>query len=151
VTTPKGTQALEGCVMSFAYWNPAIRTQAKLLNAQSGKLEAVQVSRAGSGTVEVRGQPVAGHALAHCDRRAAHRRLVFGAGRMAGARFDREREPKAQLPAQVTGLCIVFLLAWLFQGPAPKALPGDSPGQAAFSCRAYKAKTCKTAMPKGKR
>lgn len=59
VTTPKGTQAVEGCVMSFAYWNPAIRTQARLLNAQSGKLEAVQVSRAGSGTVEVRGQPVA--------------------------------------------------------------------------------------------
>ncbi|MEZ2296560.1 DUF6134 family protein [Variovorax sp. RCC_210] len=59
VTTPKGTQSLEGCVMSFAYWNPAIRTQDKLLNAQSGKFEAVQVSRAGSGTVEVRGQPVA--------------------------------------------------------------------------------------------
>jgi hypothetical protein len=58
VTTPKGTRALEGCVMSFAYWNPAIRTQDKLLNAQSGKLEAVQVSRAGSGTVEVRGQQV---------------------------------------------------------------------------------------------
>lgn len=59
VATPKGTQSVEGCVMSFAYWNPSIRTQDKLLNAQNGKLEAVQVSRAGSGTVEVRGQPVA--------------------------------------------------------------------------------------------
>ncbi|MGJ7573010.1 DUF6134 family protein [Variovorax sp. RB2P76] len=59
VTTPKGTQSLEGCVMSFAYWNPAIRTQDKLLNAQSGKFEAVKVSRAGNGTVEVRGQQVA--------------------------------------------------------------------------------------------
>ena len=59
VTTPKGTQSLEGCVMSFAYWNPAIRTQDKLLNSQSGKFEAVKVSRAGNGTVEVRGQQVA--------------------------------------------------------------------------------------------
>uniref|UniRef100_UPI000D3D0455 DUF6134 family protein n=1 Tax=unclassified Variovorax TaxID=663243 RepID=UPI000D3D0455 len=59
VTTPKGTRSVDGCVMSFAYWNPAIRTQGRLLNAQSGKLEAVQVSRAGSGTLEVRGQQVA--------------------------------------------------------------------------------------------
>jgi len=59
VTTAKGTQSLDGCVMSFAYWNPAIRKQERLLNSQSGKVEAVQVSRAGSGTVEVRGQPVA--------------------------------------------------------------------------------------------
>ncbi|MDH6168459.1 hypothetical protein M2282_003612 [Variovorax boronicumulans] len=60
VTTAKGTQSLDGCLMSFAYWNPAIRKQERLLNSQSGKIEAVQVSRAGSGTVEVRGQPVAG-------------------------------------------------------------------------------------------
>lgn len=59
VTTAKGTQSVDGCVMSFAYWNPAIRKQERLLNSQSGKLEAVQVSRTGSGTVEVRGQPVA--------------------------------------------------------------------------------------------
>ena len=59
VTTPKGTQSLGGCVMSFAYWNPAIRKQAQLLNAQTGKLELVQIGRAGTGTVEVRGQSVA--------------------------------------------------------------------------------------------
>ncbi|QSI32500.1 hypothetical protein GNX71_24125 [Variovorax sp. RKNM96] len=59
VATAKGSQSLDGCVMSFAYWNPAIRKQERLLNAQTGKLEAVQVSRAGNGTVEVRGQPVA--------------------------------------------------------------------------------------------
>ena len=58
VATAKGTQSLDGCVMSFAYWNPSIRTQARLLNAQTGKVEPVQISRAGSGTVEVRGQPV---------------------------------------------------------------------------------------------
>ncbi len=52
-------QAVSGCVMSFAYWNPAIRTQARLLNAQTGQLEPVQVSRVGSGSVQVHGQPVA--------------------------------------------------------------------------------------------
>jgi hypothetical protein len=49
---------LKGCVMSFAYWNPAIQTQTQLLNAQTGKLESVQVRRVGSGSVEVRGRPV---------------------------------------------------------------------------------------------
>jgi hypothetical protein len=52
------TDALKGCVMSFAYWNPAIQTQTRLLNAQTGRLESVQVRRIGSGSVEVRGKPV---------------------------------------------------------------------------------------------
>ena len=59
VKTVAATQSLSGCVMTFAYWNPAIQTQTRLLNAQTGKAEAVQVSRIGSGSVEVRGQPVA--------------------------------------------------------------------------------------------
>ena len=58
IKTASATQSLSGCVMSFAYWNPAIQTQTRLLNAQTGKAEAVQVSRIGSGSVEVRGQPV---------------------------------------------------------------------------------------------
>jgi Family of unknown function (DUF6134) len=49
---------LHGCVMSFAYWNPAIQKQTRLLNAQTGKLEAVQVRRIGSGWVEVRGKAI---------------------------------------------------------------------------------------------
>ena len=62
VTTGTTAQSLKGCVMSFAYWNPAIQTQTQLLNAQTGKAEAVQVSRVGnvgSGSVEVRGRAVA--------------------------------------------------------------------------------------------
>ena len=59
IKTASATQSLSGCVMTFAYWNPAIQTQTRLLNAQTGKAESVQVSRAGSGSVEVRGQPVA--------------------------------------------------------------------------------------------
>ncbi len=48
--------ALQGCVMSFAYWNPAIQTQTRLFNAQTGKVEKVQVARAGSGEIDVRGK-----------------------------------------------------------------------------------------------
>ena len=59
VKTAATVQSLKGCVMSFAYWNPALQTQTRLLNAQTGKAEAVQVSRIGSGSVEVRGQAVA--------------------------------------------------------------------------------------------
>ena len=59
VKAGSAVQSLKGCVMSFAYWNPAIQTQTRLLNAQTGKAEAVQISRIGGGSVEVRGQPVA--------------------------------------------------------------------------------------------
>jgi Family of unknown function (DUF6134) len=59
VKTPGGDQRLQGCVMSFAYWNPAIQSQSHLLNAQTGRYEAVQVERAGNGSIDVRGQAVA--------------------------------------------------------------------------------------------
>jgi Family of unknown function (DUF6134) len=57
---PKGAPPLliKTCVKSFAYWNPQIQTQTQLLNAQTGELETVQVSRVGTGVVPVRGQPV---------------------------------------------------------------------------------------------
>ncbi|MEO5697269.1 MAG: DUF6134 family protein, partial [Burkholderiaceae bacterium] len=51
-------ESLKGCVMSFAYWNPAIQSQTRLLNAQTGKFESVQVDRVGGGSIEVRGRPV---------------------------------------------------------------------------------------------
>ena len=59
VTTAKGRDTLGACVMSFAYWNPAILTQTRLFNAQTGRAETVQVKPQGSDTVEVRGVPVA--------------------------------------------------------------------------------------------
>jgi hypothetical protein len=55
----KPAASLKGCVMSFAYWNPAIQMQTQLLNAQTGKYEAVQVQRLGAGSIEVRGKPTA--------------------------------------------------------------------------------------------
>ena len=53
------THPLDRCVMSFAYWNPAIQTQAQLLNAQSGKLEAVVIRPIGDGSIDVHGMVVA--------------------------------------------------------------------------------------------
>ena len=58
VLTAAGSPSIEGCVMSFAYWNTAIRQQTRLLNAQTGRHEAVQVGRVANGTVEARGQSV---------------------------------------------------------------------------------------------
>jgi hypothetical protein len=49
---------LPGCVMSFAYWNPAMRRMNRLLNAQTGVAERVQVSRMDDAAIEVHGRPV---------------------------------------------------------------------------------------------
>ena len=51
--------ALKGCVMSFAYWNPLIQTQTRLLNAQTGQFENVRIERIGEGMLPVRGAPTA--------------------------------------------------------------------------------------------
>jgi hypothetical protein len=47
-----------GCQMSFAYWNPRILNQAQLINAQTGKAEAVSVAPMGDEQVPVRGRTV---------------------------------------------------------------------------------------------
>lgn len=50
---------LPACVMSFAYWNPAMLRQARLLNAQTGELLDVRVEPLGEETIAVRGAPLA--------------------------------------------------------------------------------------------
>lgn len=57
---PAGAQALPGCAMSFAYWNPALRRQSQLLNPQTGAVETVRFAALGTGEVEARGAPVRG-------------------------------------------------------------------------------------------
>ena len=52
VTAPV-PQTERGCVMSFAYWNPALRAQQRLLNAQTGRIESVRVNAIGNGTLTV--------------------------------------------------------------------------------------------------
>jgi hypothetical protein len=58
VTTVKGKQALDGCVMTFAYWNPEILRQPRLLNSQTGEYEAVKITQLPDENVTVRGAPV---------------------------------------------------------------------------------------------
>jgi hypothetical protein len=58
IATGGDVESVPGCVMSFAYWNPAMQTQSRLLNAQTGRIESVRFQRIGSGTIEVHGQTV---------------------------------------------------------------------------------------------
>ena len=50
----KPAQTLPGCAMSFAYWNPALRTRlpTQLVNAQNGRIENVQLTRLPDGEFE---------------------------------------------------------------------------------------------------
>jgi len=56
VSGSEGQATLPGCVMSFAYWNPAFLQQERLLNTQDGTFEEVRVSPPVQESVEVRGQ-----------------------------------------------------------------------------------------------
>lgn len=52
------SQALPACIMTFAYWNPMILKQSKLLNPQNGEYLAVRIQPQGRETVTVKGKPV---------------------------------------------------------------------------------------------
>jgi Family of unknown function (DUF6134) len=58
VERPEGRDELAGCVMSFAYWNPQILKEPRLLNAQTGELLPVRIAPQNDETIEVRGQPL---------------------------------------------------------------------------------------------
>ena len=51
-----GETKLPGCVMSFAYWNPAFLDQGRLLNTQDGEILDVEVSSPVVEPLEVRGE-----------------------------------------------------------------------------------------------
>jgi hypothetical protein len=59
ITTRAATTSEPGCLMTYAYWNPAMRAQKRLLNPQTGKVDAVRIERVGSGKVVVAGKDVA--------------------------------------------------------------------------------------------
>jgi len=46
------------CLMSFAYWNPRLVKQQRLVDPQTGKLEPVRFEPLPGTNIEVRGQPV---------------------------------------------------------------------------------------------
>lgn len=50
---------LPRCVMTFAYWNPEILEQHKLLNPQTGEYVDIRVEELGDEILNVRGKPVA--------------------------------------------------------------------------------------------
>ena len=54
-----GETRIPGCVMTFAYWNPAILEQQRLLNVQTGDYVPVSVDQLGKSTLEVDGRAVA--------------------------------------------------------------------------------------------
>lgn len=54
-------QRLPACVMTFAYWNPAILQQSRLLNPQNAEYLDVTVSDQGMKTLAVKGQPMEAH------------------------------------------------------------------------------------------
>lgn len=56
---PRGHERLAPCVMSFAYWNPAVLKQAHLLNVQTGVWTPVTVQPLGKEQIETRGSSVA--------------------------------------------------------------------------------------------
>lgn len=58
VQTHAGMQRLADCVLTFAYWNPAILQQKRLLNSQNGEHVEVKITDAGPGAISVRGEKV---------------------------------------------------------------------------------------------
>lgn len=56
--THAGNDTIEGCVRSFAYWDPAILDSRRLLNSQTGELEAVRLVERGPERIEVRGEGI---------------------------------------------------------------------------------------------
>ncbi|MFD1121297.1 DUF6134 family protein [Methylophilus flavus] len=54
-------QALPACTMTFAYWNPAILKQTKLLNPQNAEYLDVTVTDDGAKTIMVKGQNILTH------------------------------------------------------------------------------------------
>ncbi|MDZ4099603.1 MAG: DUF6134 family protein [Methylophilaceae bacterium] len=55
---PKGNLELPTCAMTFAYWNPKMLSQKKLLNPQTGEWLDVNIKEMGKETIQVRGQDV---------------------------------------------------------------------------------------------
>lgn len=53
--THNGQQQLEGCVKTFAYWDPSLLNSNKLLNVQTGKLEEVNVKALGESEINMKG------------------------------------------------------------------------------------------------
>jgi len=56
-----GRQSLPACVMTFAYWNPEILKQTRLLNPQNAEYLDVTLTDEGRQTIQVKGQYMVAH------------------------------------------------------------------------------------------
>jgi hypothetical protein len=54
----KAAESLPACIMTFAYWNPLMLKQSRLLNPQTGDYTNVKIQGQGRETIPVRGKPV---------------------------------------------------------------------------------------------
>lgn len=61
VSKNKSMQTLPACVMTFAYWNPKILQQSKLLNPQNAEYLEVAVADEGMQSLNVRGTEIQTH------------------------------------------------------------------------------------------
>lgn len=59
VERASGRGEYDGCVMSFAYWNPAILKAERLLNAQTGEVVPVKVALLGPHAIDIDGRAMA--------------------------------------------------------------------------------------------
>ena len=66
VETQAGGWNSDGCVQTFAYWNPEWIMGGRLLNSQTGELQPVSIHVVGEETIHVLGVPT----------RTSHRRIV---------------------------------------------------------------------------
>jgi hypothetical protein len=58
VEDAKRTQNLPACTMTFAYWNPKILSQTKLLNPQNAEWLDTKISKLGTDTIVVKGKQI---------------------------------------------------------------------------------------------
>jgi len=58
VQAPKASTTTPGCMMSFAYWNPAFLSAGRLLNSQTGEVTDVHVDKLPDETVTVQNIPM---------------------------------------------------------------------------------------------
>jgi hypothetical protein len=52
------SRTLDSCVMGFAYWNPKMLSQSRLLNPQTGEWMDSRITRLGKDRIECKGRPV---------------------------------------------------------------------------------------------
>ncbi len=58
ISNGKQSQKLPACVMTFAYWNPKILTQSKLLNPQNAEYLNTSIKLLGTETIDVNGNKI---------------------------------------------------------------------------------------------